>query len=891
LVDNGDPTTVAYIQAAVNAGEVTAYGSASYNPSDAYYLVIETFTGVGPSTRVGYTGSITRIRVTAMVNSSELAKARIPSPPDNKTDVKVKLPVELEWTPGDYAVSHNVYLGTDETDVQNATVLTGDADGSGEVAFGDIYLLSEQWTNNTPASGPSADWDDDGDVDLADYAIIAGNFGASGDGIFRGHFALDANGYSPADLEINTEYFWRIAEVNNANGSSPWAGDLWSFETNRWQMPEFMTNLALLRVTDPNLWIYGVNDVELLTAVADANFNTVSFGFADFGDHLELCRGLGLKIIDSANTSLAASLIDDDVVWGYYVVDEPHYPYTGAPEAVEAMHAADPTHPGYVNIAGLPHDYHPQYLDMVNPEMLSFTGGYQWTHGRGPFFPDLEGHRDMALAAAIPMMRWITNETIEKIRHSAYASIAYGVKGIQFWHNGSVFERVGSSPEIWGTTLTAEGQNSADLCGELAIIGPALMPLESKEVFHTNPLPVYTRAIPQDYWVNIDDDEIVMGIFTDSNEDDFIVVDNRNITASPTITLEFLGVDEVKKFNKSAGGWTTLTLTDSGEKQSVDLTLAEGDGELLSVNRIPSRASRPQPFDGRDAGVKYNDTTLSWEAGYGSICSDVYFGTSFSDVNNANRATPGTYKGRQNQNSYDPGTMAIGQEYFWRIDAVDADLNVIKGDVWSFTAAKFIEILGEWTQGLTHAAEAGTNRLLLFTAHNEGSQVLNSVSYGGQAMTKVIDKTVASLALVSVYMLDEAGIASATGDTFAVNWSSPVDRMGYSSGFLSNVNQAYPIGASATNSSESGDDVDDLISTVPLSTNIGDMVMAMGSTGQPNAYDCKNGFTTAIELLIDNADGIVGYKIGGGNDETPSIHHAEPKRQVIVGFVVQYDPD
>ena len=232
-----------------------------------------------------------------------------------------------------------------------------------------------------------------------------------------------------------------------------------------------------------------------------------------------------------------------------------------------------------------------------------------------------------------------------------------------------------------------------------------------------------------------------------------------------------------------------------------------------------------------------------------------------------------------------------GWEYFWRVDAVNTGSNIIKGKIWSFTATKFVEILGEWTSGLEHSKEAGYGRQLLFTAHLEGYEVLNSVSYGGQAMTKVIDE-IFTASYVVVYRLNETGIANATSDTFTVNWSSEPNLVGYSSGFLSNVNQASPIGASASNSSDPPNEMADTayeISAGPLATNPGDMVVAVGVTGNDHAYGFRNGFTTGIELLITSADGIAGFKIADGSDETPILCHVQPKQLSIAGFVINYD--
>lgn len=197
--------------------------------------------------------------------------------------------------------------------------------------------------------------------------------------------------------------------------------------------------------------------------------------------------------------------------------------------------------------------------------------------------------------------------------------------------------------------------------------------------------------------------------------------------------------------------------------------------------------------------------------------------------------------------------------------------------------------LGSWTSGLTHTAESGSNRLLILTAHvedNDSDMSLNSVTYGGQAMTKVIEIETQEgnfRAYVVAYILDETGIAAATSDTFSPSWSSTPDSVGYSSVFLQNVDQSDPIGDSDSAGSNSGT----TISTGALLTNDGDMAIVAGTAGNTGDYSVDNGFTEAIELTISSADGIAGYKAADGSNETPSITHNNPQRQVIIGFVVQ----
>ena len=201
-----------------------------------------------------------------------------------------------------------------------------------------------------------------------------------------------------------------------------------------------------------------------------------------------------------------------------------------------------------------------------------------------------------------------------------------------------------------------------------------------------------------------------------------------------------------------------------------------------------------------------------------------------------------------------------------------------------------VAILGSWTSGLTHTAETGSNRLLILTAHvkdNDADMSLNSVTYGDQSsMTKVVERETqesSNRAYVVAYILNEAGIAAVTGNSFNPSWSSTPDRVAYSSVFLQNVDQDNPDGASASNGSNSSS----TISTSALSTNDGDLVIVAGTAGNSGNYSVNNGFTEAIELTMSSSDGVAGYKAADGSNETPSITHSNPQRQVIIGFVVQ----
>jgi hypothetical protein len=106
--------------------------------------------------------------------TQDRSRAVNPSPPDGA--VLEDTWVNLQWLPGDFAVTHDVYLGQNFDDVN---------DGAEETLV---------------ASQPSA-------------SLVVG---------FPGFAYPD--GFVPG-----TTYYWRVDEVNDADPNSPWKGPVWSF--------------------------------------------------------------------------------------------------------------------------------------------------------------------------------------------------------------------------------------------------------------------------------------------------------------------------------------------------------------------------------------------------------------------------------------------------------------------------------------------------------------------------------------------------------------------------------------------------------------------------------------------------------------------------------------
>jgi len=119
-----------------------------------------------------------------------------------------------------------------------------------------------------------------------------------------------------------------------------------------------------------------------------------------------------------------------------------------------------------------------------------------------------------------------------------------------------------------------------------------------------------------------------------------------------------------------------------------DAALSEEEIESIYIGSF-KKASTPSPADGQ--AVWESPVVLGWEPIPVATQHDVYIGSDFNDVNNANSTIynpNGVYKGSWSVNSYnttdnDPCGLEQGTTYYWRIDTVSGSKEH-KGDVWSF---------------------------------------------------------------------------------------------------------------------------------------------------------------------------------------------------------------
>ncbi len=156
--------------------------------------------------------------------------------------------------------------------------------------------------------------------------------------------------------------------------------------------------------------------------------------------------------------------------------------------------------------------------------------------------------------------------------------------------------------------------------------------------------------------------------------------------------------DDVNNVNTDAFLWnTTATFFVLGFPDNFQISLVPGTtyywrvdevndlhpdspwkGDVWSFTIPPYTAYNPVPPD--DARFIDTNVMLSWDAGFRAKVHYVYFGESYSDVN---EGIGGTYKGPLDSTTYNPGPLELGTSYYWRIDEFDGN-TTYKGDVWSF---------------------------------------------------------------------------------------------------------------------------------------------------------------------------------------------------------------
>jgi len=229
-----------------------------------------------------------------------------PIPPDGA--IHEDTWISLSWSPGDFAVSHEVYFGDNFDDVNEgieSTFQGNQADtffvaGFGGFSYqdglvpGTTYYWRVDEVNDTEPNSP---WKGniwsfwippytaynpnphdfakfvDHNIRLSWTAGLGARlhtvyFGDNFDAINNaaGNLPQETTTYDPGPLKLAQTYYWRIDEVNDVNPESPWIGPVWSFTTADFIVVDDFESYNDLDPTDPesnriwNTWLDGYDD-------------------------------------------------------------------------------------------------------------------------------------------------------------------------------------------------------------------------------------------------------------------------------------------------------------------------------------------------------------------------------------------------------------------------------------------------------------------------------------------------------------------------------------------------------------------------------------------------------------------------------------------------------
>ena len=171
----------------------------------------------------------------------------------------------------------------------------------------------------------------------------------------------------------------------------------------------------------------------------------------------------------------------------------------------------------------------------------------------------------------------------------------------------------------------------------------------------------------------------------------------------------------------------------------------------------PGAVGNPQPANG-DEDVQIL-TTLAWTPADNAASSDLYFGTDAAAVRNAAAASP-EYAGNKalGSESHDPGKLALGASYHWRVDAVYPD-KTVKGLLWSFATADFLVVDDFESYNDIDPPDAASNRI--FDKWIDGFGTTTNGALVGNDMPPYAERTIVHGGAQSViYRYDNAGKTS-----------------------------------------------------------------------------------------------------------------------------------
>ncbi len=114
------------------------------------------------------------------------------------------------------------------------------------------------------------------------------------------------------------------------------------------------------------------------------------------------------------------------------------------------------------------------------------------------------------------------------------------------------------------------------------------------------------------------------------------------------------------------------------------------NGLELNTSNVALKSTNPSPeHNNEHVELNSGNLLLSWNASATTVSQNIYWGTDVVSVQSAITTSP-QYKGNQTKtnSSYQANGLYTGNTYYWRVDEILANGDVIKGDIWRFRPAQ-----------------------------------------------------------------------------------------------------------------------------------------------------------------------------------------------------------
>jgi len=517
--------------------------------------------------------------------------------------------IELSWTPGVNADSHDVYFGTSYSSVM--------------------------------------------DANTSDLDVYRGNQGP--------------NTYDAGSLEIlvpGQSYFWRIDEVSNANPDNPWKGDVWTFGINdgKANSPDPADESKLVPLEQILTWNAGCfadsHDVYFGTDLEDVNNATTSVPLGVYKDN---------QLIGDTDYNPGGLDFSTDYYWRIDEVNEPNLWKGNVWHFRSKSSIVDPNLRAWYKLD------EPEGTIAYDSSGREFNA---YVYGDGVWEPE-NGHNDGCFF-------FDDNANIE-IPMDVYGDVNEGIT-IAAWLNSGV-------ARSHDNVVCGAGWDDFRI--------RAAVPDDDHEVTwragdEVNDVMYWDAGNPQtwqDSWNHFafvkDEHTGKMEIYLNG-----LKVDEKTGASEGTLAklhnTKFRIGAAFDNMNDYIGRIDDFQVYDRAlTAQEISAIFRGGDVEF---------AWGPEPYDGEPYDGQADvprDANLIWRPGDYAVQHDVYFGTNFDDVNDANTTSDG-YIDRFDfdANTYNPpNDLVLEKTYYWRIDEVnDFDPNIWKGAVWTFTVANFLVI-------------------------------------------------------------------------------------------------------------------------------------------------------------------------------------------------------